>query len=76
MIGNIINPNKLLDLKIDSTQTDGVLIVLNNLTNLKSLSMKCIDVLLNFNLLFTQMRALTSLYLHFKDSQATAETLN
>ena len=76
MIGKIINPNKILDLRIFRTETDGVVMVLSHLKNLRSLTMWGINVFLDYKLLLTQMRALTSLFLYFEDGQATEETLN
>ena len=76
LIENSIDPKKLLKLSIDSTNTDGIHNVVCQLTNLISLELGKIKVFIDFKLLFTHLRSLRSLLVHFFFTKASAETLN
>ena len=57
-----------MELKIRNTDTEGVEMILSQLTNLRSLTLGGIKVNIDFKLLFTQMKALRSLSLRFDDN--------
>ena len=76
MIDKIIDPSKLWELIIDNIKTDKVDMFLSLFKNLRSLKLLDLKVQLDYKILFSQMRALTSLEVGFERSLATLEALN